>query len=154
MKPENLQTHLDTLSSASWNQLYELVRAIYVEKEFGKIQESQNRTGAYLEFPHWVYTSKIADFNRMVYEMDIVIVFDWMEWKEGQAMLKNPDQEYGHLDGATLCKLITLIVRAERFYEGYLHNCFENGSVLRIVTSLNERYGSLSKDQSSNNEQK
>jgi hypothetical protein len=120
--------------------LYELVRAIYIENDFGKIRETQKRTKAYLEFPHWEYTEKIADFNRMVYDMDIVIGFDWLEWKEGQAMLKNPSQEYAQLDGITLCKLITLIVRAERFYEGYLKNCFENGSVLKIVTALKEHY--------------
>jgi hypothetical protein len=142
MKLENLPAHLDTLSSATWDQLYELVRAIYIENEFGKIQESQKKPGAYLEFPHWIYTSKIADFNRMVYDMDIVIGFDWLEWKEGQAMLKDPDQAYSQLDGITLCKLITLIVRAERFYEGYLNNCFENGSVLKIITALKEKYGS------------
>lgn len=142
MKLENLQAHLDAMDPAAWNQLYELVRAIYIENEFGKIQESQKKTGAYLEFPHWVYTSKIADFNRMVYDMDIVIGFDWLEWKEGQAMLKDSNQEYADLDGIMLCKLITLIVRAERFYEGYLNNCFENGSVLKIATALKEKYGS------------
>jgi hypothetical protein len=140
MNLENLPAHLDKLDPAVWTRLYELVRAIYIENEFGKIQDSQKRTGAYLEFPHWVYTSKIADFNRMVYEMDIVIGFDWLEWKEGQAMLKDPNQEFTQLDGITLCKLITMIVRAERFYEGYMNNCFENGAVLKIVTSLYRQY--------------
>jgi hypothetical protein len=141
MKLENLPAHLESLEPKVWNQLYELVRAIYMENEFGKIRETERRTKAYLEFPHWEYTEKIADFNRMVYQMDIVIGFDWLEWKEGQAMLKDPNQEYADLDGITLCKLITLIVRAERFYEGYLNNCFENGSVLKIVTTLNHLYG-------------
>jgi Family of unknown function (DUF6508) len=140
MNLENLPAHLDNMDPVVWTRLYELVRAIYIENEFGKIQETQKRTKAYLEFPHWEYTEKIADFNRMVYAMDIVIGFDWLEWKEGQAMLKDPDQEYAQLDGITLCKLITLVVRAERFYEGYLNNCFENGSVLKIVTALKEHY--------------
>jgi hypothetical protein len=141
MKPENLPAHLDALDPGAWEQLYELVRAIYIENEFGKVQESQKKAGAYLEFPHWIYTSKIADFNKMVYEMNIVIGFDWLEWKEGQAMLKDPNQDYAQVDSITLCKLITLIVRGERFYEGYMNNCFENGSILKIVTALKEKYG-------------
>jgi hypothetical protein len=140
MNLENLPAHLDNMDPAAWARLYELVRAIYIENEFGKMRDAPRRTNAYLEFPHWEYTEKISDFNRMVYAMDIVIGFDWLEWKEGQAMLKDPNQQYAHLDGITLCKLITLIVRAERFYEGYLNNCFENGSVLKIVTALYEKY--------------
>jgi hypothetical protein len=69
-----------------------------------------------------------------------VIGFDWLEWKEGQAMLKDPEQDYSGMDAVTLCKLITLIVRAERFYEGYMNNCFVNGSVLKIVTALKDRF--------------
>jgi hypothetical protein len=140
MNLEKLPAHLKQLDPTNWTRLYELVRAIYIENEFGKIQNDQKRTGAYLEFPHWVYTSKIADFNRMVYTMDIVISFDWLEWKEGHAMLKDPNHEYAQYDVITLCKLITLIVRAERFYEGYLNNCFENGSMLKIVTALYEKH--------------
>jgi hypothetical protein len=140
MNMENLPAHLDNVDPAEWMRLYELVRSIYDDKQFGQIKETQKRTEGYLEFPHWEYTEKIADFSRMVYDMEIVIGFDWLEWKEGQAMLKNPNQEYTQLDGMALCKLITLIVRAERFYEGYLNNCFENGSVLKIVTSLYQQY--------------
>jgi hypothetical protein len=142
MTLENLPAHLDKMDPSLWMRLYELVRSIYIENEFGKIKETEKRTNAYLEFPHWEYTTKIADFNRMVYDMDIVIGFDWLEWKEGQAMLKDPGHDYSGLDAITLCKLITLIVRAERFYEGYLNNCFENGAVLKIVTALKEKQAS------------
>jgi hypothetical protein len=142
MKLESLSEHLNGLNPAAWNQLYELVQSIYVDNEFGKIIETEKKPGAYLEFPHWTYTSKINEFHRKVYDMDIVVGYDWLEWKDGQAMLKDQDQDYTELDGVTLCKLITMIVRAERFYEGFMNNCFTNGSVLKIVTRLNQLYGS------------
>ena len=56
--------------------------------------------------------------------------------QEGQSTLQDRNQDFSDFDPVTLCKYITLIVRAERFYEGYLHNCFENGSVLKIITAL------------------
>jgi hypothetical protein len=64
------------------------------------------------------------------------VPFDWREWKEGQEMINDPEQDYSQLDSVTLCKLLTLIVRAERFYEGYLNKSLQNGSVLKIVTAL------------------
>jgi hypothetical protein len=146
MNPEQLPAHLASIDPQLWGRFYDLTRSIYNEKNFGQIIDSPKRTEAYLEFPHWQYTEKISEFVKMTYELNIVVPFDWREWKEGQAMINDPQQDFTQLDGVTLCKLITLIVRAERFYEGYLNNCFQNGSVLRIVTALatkDHRSGSM-----------
>jgi hypothetical protein len=136
MKPEELPKHLASIEPEAWERFHELTRTIYNEGNFGEIIDSPKRTEAYLEFPHWRYTEKISQLVKMTYELNIVVPFDWREWKEGQAMINDPQQDYAQLDGVTLCKLITLIVRAERFYEGYLNNCLKNGSVLKIVTAL------------------
>lgn len=136
MNPEELPTHLGRIDPELWERFYELTRSIYNEKNFGQIIDSPKRTGAYLEFPHWQYTEKISAFIKMTYDMNILIPFDWREWKEGQQMINDPERDYSQLDAVTLCKLLTLVVRAERFYEGYLNNCLQNGSVLKIVTAL------------------
>lgn len=136
MTPENLPDHLKTLAPEAWDQLYAVVVSIYNENNFGEIVASEKKTEAYLEFPRWSYTEKVSDFVKMVYSMNIVLAFDWLQWKEGQAMLDKPEQDFSMLDTVTLCKLLTLIVRAERYYEGYLNKCFENRSVLKITEAL------------------
>jgi Family of unknown function (DUF6508) len=136
MKPEELPNHLASIEPEAWARFYDLTRSIYNEGNFGEIIDAPKRTEAYLEFPQWRYTDKIAEFVKMTYELNIVVPFDWREWKEGQEMINNTEQDYAQHDAVTLCKLITMIVRAERFYEGYLNTCLQNGSVLKIVTAL------------------
>jgi hypothetical protein len=136
MNPEELPAHLESIDSQLWERFYDLTRSIYNEKNFGQIIDSPKRTEAYLEFPHWQYTEKISELVKMTYDMNILVPFDWREWKEGQQMINDPEKDFGQLDAVALCKLLTLVVRAERFYEGYLNNCLQNGSVLKIVTAL------------------
>ena len=57
-------------------------------------------------------------------------------WKEATVILKDLDFDYDSLDKLTLIKLITTIVRAERFNEGFLPKCFSNGTALKILKSL------------------
>ena len=58
------------------------------------------------------------------------------EWPEGKAMLQNKSQDFDNLDLATLCKLITTIIRADRFNDGYLISRFENGTILKIIKAI------------------
>ena len=69
-------------------------------------------------------------FVKTAYELKLVLNFDWGEWPEGKAMLQNKSQDFDNLDLATLCKLITTIIRADRFNDGYLISRFENGTIL------------------------
>ncbi|MBK8055438.1 MAG: hypothetical protein IPK35_19750 [Saprospiraceae bacterium] len=66
-------------------------------------------------------------------------VFDWAAWEDGKNILLNPDFEYNTLDLISLCKLLTVIIRADRFNEGYLVSCFEKGIVLKIITALESK---------------
>lgn len=136
MSPEDLPKHLANIEPQSWARFHDLVKSIYDEKNFGEIINSPKRTEAYLEFPNWNYTEKIREFVKVSYDLNILVPFDWREWTEGQDMINDPQQDYLQLDAVILCKLLTLVIRAERFYEGYLNNCLQNGSVLKIVTAL------------------
>jgi hypothetical protein len=145
MNQEELPALLASVDPQLWERFYDLTRSIYNEGNFGEIIDSPKRTEAYLEFPHWRYTEKISEFVRMTYDLNIVVPFDWREWKEGQEMINDPEQDYSQLDSVTLCKLITLIVRAERFYEGFLNKSLQNGSVLKIVAVMATRDHRLSR---------
>ena len=78
----------------------------------------------------------VGDFFRIVHELEIIPVFAWMKWKEGESLLKDPDADYAVLPAATLCKLLTVIFRTDRFSEGFLVSCFEEGIILRILRGL------------------
>jgi hypothetical protein len=65
----------------------------------------------------------------------IVMGFDWMTWldtEEGQALRDRPEA----LAAATsddLAKLLTAIVRSDRFVEGSIAGAFESGLLARIA---------------------
>ncbi len=68
--------------------------------------------------------------------MPVVVVFDWKAWELGVSALKDPTHNFQNHDLVTLCKLITTILRAERFTEGFLPRKFEDGSVMRILDAI------------------
>jgi len=59
-----------------------------------------------------------------------------MKWAEGQDILSKADYDFDSLDLVTKCKLITAIVRSDRFSEGALVSAFNSGVVLRILKSI------------------
>lgn len=79
-----------------------------------------------------VHTDIVDEFLKLVYNMQIVPVFDWMDWNEGINYVKNKDTDFSKLNIHTLCKLLTVITRADRFNEGFLVSCFET----RIVSGI------------------
>ncbi len=65
-----------------------------------------------------------------------MINFDWGEWEEGKEIISNKNFDYNTLDITTKCKIITTIVRADRFREGFLVKCFEEGVILKVLKSI------------------
>jgi len=85
----------------------------------------------------WCELSPIVEkFLEAVYGIPIIVAFDWMKWAEGQDILSKADYDFDSLDLVTKCKLITAIVRSDRFSEGALVSAFNSGVVLRILKSI------------------
>jgi hypothetical protein len=74
--------------------------------------------------------NRAMDFLKLVYELGIILDFDWPSWDEGRELIIKKD--FTDLDIETHCKLITAIVRSDR----YLVENFENGNILSILINL------------------
>jgi len=77
----------------------------------------------------------IQQFHKVVYDIPVVISFDWAGWDEGRLMTE-PDFDLNTVDVVAKCKLITALVRNDRFCEGALESALESGLILRILTSI------------------
>ena len=53
-------------------------------------------------------------------------------------ILKQEHYDFNPLDTLTLCKLLTTIVRADRFTDGLLISFFEKSTILNILTALKQ----------------
>jgi len=122
---EKLPQHLEALSPGDWDRLFELIP---------EIERTQDFRG---------HTEIISKTASVISELRINPAFDWMAWKEGEAMATSRNHDYSQLDTITSCKLLAAIIRADRFTDGFLADCFERGVIAKILRALkNNVYGS------------
>ncbi|MBC7459866.1 MAG: hypothetical protein H7287_00750 [Thermoleophilia bacterium] len=88
------------------------------------------------ERAHPPTADELADFVADCYERDMVVVFDWVEWRDqGHVLLETS----GAMERATLRdlqQLITLLIRQERFAEGTLEHAVQQGWIHRILDRM------------------
>lgn len=85
--------------------------------------------------PQRIWDKEATAFHKMVYEQEWVVDFDWTGWVETKEFKKMMDSQNG-IETATpvqLAKLITALVRKERFCEGTLSEAATSGLLERIT---------------------
>jgi len=89
-----------------------------------------------VSLPYWKEEEIVSAVFNAAYFLGIVVVFDWSAWEEGIAILNNPVPDFEKYDITTLCKLMTIIIRSDKFCEGYLINSFQSGAMLKIIGAM------------------
>lgn len=136
---EHFRTHLQNLRASDWAQLFILIPEIERTQKFGEIKDSQKQADGSLIMPSW-YSAEIVDKTmKVINHLELYPVFDWVNWKEGQSMLSNKNLSFSALDTEILCKLLTIIIRKDRFLEGFLISCFETGLMYNILKGIQEK---------------
>ncbi len=133
---DDLLKQLNSISKDDWTKLFSLIPKIEEADSFGKMAGGDEISPGTVEMPYWDWSDITQSFVKTAYELNIVLNFDWGEWPEGKAMLQNESQDFDNLDLVALCKLLTTIIRADRFSDGYLISRFENGTILKIIKSV------------------
>jgi len=92
-----------------------------------------------IEMP-WVQNDPlILEFITFIYEEGLTIVFDWKDWDEGEKLYESKDQtKYNNVDLETTLKLITAVIRQDRFADGSLAWAFESGDFPKLANRLVE----------------
>lgn len=105
--------------------------------------ESTSKFGEWEEedilFPYCIEAPIVSQFLHIVYRLPIIISFDWGAWEEGRKIASNDDFDLDTLDLPAKCKLITAIVRNDRFCDGALVSAFESGLISRILKSIEKQ---------------
>jgi hypothetical protein len=138
-KTEPLTATTDTEQQKDWALLFNLLPEIKEKKKFGKLVGSKKMPDGNLSLPFWLEDEIVSRFFNAAYFLGIVKVFDWAVWQDGIDILNNKYTEYNDYDVETLCKLITLVVRSDKFCEGYMINSFETGSMALIIEALKNK---------------
>jgi hypothetical protein len=100
---------------------------------FAPVQKTES--GA-LIMPYVVYSDVVDDLVKTAYEHGCVLTgFRWAEWAhaaEAQALCHDPSK-LARATPEQLLRLLTAIIRQDRFCEGVLLHAFEMGLMLGIV---------------------
>lgn len=88
----------------------------------------------------YIYTKETSNFINDLYHENFIQPFDWAEFqKNNRKFFENPDmlQEANII---TLKKILTTIIRGDRFNSGFLAHYIDNNYLLNIIIRLNEIY--------------
>ena len=133
---KDLRKHLKTIKNEDWQLLFDTIPIIEQTEEFGKVEGGDLLENGSRTFPHWRSPAIVMKVYNLIGELDIAPIYNWTKWEKGSKILNSSNTVYKDLDIVTLCKLLTAIVRLDRFSDGYLISRFEDGTMLKILKAL------------------
>ena len=77
-----------------------------------------------------------SDFINLYRKYNWQIIFDWTLWDEGKLIARNKSFNYSTINFETKCKLLTAIVRNDRFYDGAIIEALNSGLILNILKTI------------------
>ena len=110
--------------------------------EFGRMESPPG------VMPYYTLSPLASCFVKTCYEMDWVKPFEWAEWKDSPEAVRLRDDPSA-LEKATfeqLSRLLTVVIRQDRFVEGALGSTFESG----LLSGILRRAAVLATDSPSN----
>ena len=86
----------------------------------------------------WVEQNElIQEFVQFMYDKDLMVYFDWPKWQEGRDWFAlEYEAKYEELDTEMALKLLTAVIRNDRFNEGALVRAFEDGALPKLIKKL------------------
>jgi hypothetical protein len=139
MKPlteENYKEQIISMSPEDWKPLMDLIPVIEKTETFTSPGTVSITVNGILEFAPPIQVPVVCTFLEVAYQIPIIIDFDWGSWDERRNIAGDPDFDYDTVDIPTKCKLITAFVRNDRFCDGVLASCFQNGIIMKILKSI------------------
>ena len=118
----------------------ELIPKIENIKKFGDNSEAMKLLEkGIIDMHPYVEHEIVEQFRKIVYSIPIIIDFDWGAWDEGRKIAGDEDFDFDTIDIPTKCKIITALVRNDRFCDGVLVDAFESGKILKILKSIEKK---------------
>lgn len=102
--------------------------------------ESEPRDDGVFQMSYFIYAAAVESFVREAHDRGLVVDFDWPRWA-GTAKARRYAENPGlvaNAGAADLVRLLTTVVRNDRFCEGALAAAFESGLVLAITRRAGE----------------
>lgn len=136
---EQAHTALKNGRKESLEELFELGRMSLGQPAGEWVDGKELISGIYTA-PHYAMGDVANRIITKLYELGLIVPFDWAEWDEGRALLSDGDPS--KLEGKPahiLIGLLTALVRNDRFCEGAWGSAIKKGTVAKLLDELKKR---------------
>ncbi len=138
---------LEAVAPERWAELWGAVDALDGVKTFaewagGQVVDSVVVDGVekpVTQMPYPLYTPAVERLRNAISGGALVVVYDWMGW-EGLDRYQN-GADLAEAPVADAVRLITAIVRSERFGDGNIEGALERGTLQAAIAKLRADYG-------------
>jgi hypothetical protein len=80
----------------------------------------------------------VLEFVQAVCTAGLVVDFDWPSWASVGREIEADPEKLAAADLETVTKLLTIVVRSERFSEGSIAAAIKDGRLVRLLSRLGE----------------
>jgi hypothetical protein len=136
---ENHKEIINSYTKKDWKPLLDLIPEIESRFLFGDMKGGGKDESGFIQFPFWDASPVVHRFDEIVYELPIIINFDWVKWDEGREIVNDDDFNFNSIDIPKKCKILTAIVRSDRFSDGAIIYAFNSGLILKILKSIEDQ---------------
>lgn len=138
---ENYELTINSYLENDWKPLLEFFNRLQDQRITSKLVIGKPDKNGVTPFPYYEVNSLISEFQEIVYNIPVMISFDWTSWDEGREIIRDINFDFDKIDIPTKCKLITAFVRSDRFCDGALIMAFESGQIPDILKSIKKQLG-------------
>jgi hypothetical protein len=144
LNEENCGDKINSFTYQDWRPLLELIPKIENTTSIGEYLKPNDDEDGVIQIPYCSPAPIVFDFSDIVYDMPIIIDFNWCKWDEGRKIVSDENFDFDTVSLLTKCKLITAIVRNNRFCDGVLGAAFKSGQMLKILKSIEKEVRGIS----------
>lgn len=133
---KNCEETINAFTAQDWQPLLDLIPEIEKSTRFAEFKRGERNKEGVIQMPYYEPASVVSRFLEIVYDIPIMISFDWGSWDDGERMVNDEKFDFDTIDLVTKCKVVTALVRNDRYCEGTLVSAFESGLILEILRSI------------------
>ena len=136
---EKANSALKNSRQETLNELIELGR-ISTDQPAGDWVSGKEILPGVSTMPYYSMSDAANRMMKLLYELNLIVAFDWMEWEEGSALLSGNDLEkLNELPAHVIVGLLTALARNDRFCDGAWGSAVENGKVAKLLSELEKQ---------------
>ncbi|HVE76449.1 MAG TPA: DUF6508 domain-containing protein [Actinomycetota bacterium] len=129
-------------STGNWDELWKIWHQVQSERDYGTWAGGQKVDTrvvdgveqAVIQMPYVEHPRKVMHLIGLIYELGLVVPFDWSAWVKGKEYPRDASLEGAPVADAV--RLLTAILRADRFNEGTIRSTLEDGTFSGAMTRL------------------